>query len=133
MTERAAYIGRIRNLARSVAQSYLDEPRAARLPDGAEGLGRRGRSRSSQKKAGMMPHDAQPLLVELFVEELPPKALKALGEAFAAGIAQAACAHAAWLADDAAVHARTRRRGAWPCTSPTCAPRPAPTRACRRS
>ena len=28
------------------------------------------------------------LLVELFVEELPPKALKALGEAFAASLAR---------------------------------------------
>ncbi len=28
------------------------------------------------------------LLVELFVEELPPKALKTLGEAFAEGIAE---------------------------------------------
>jgi glycyl-tRNA synthetase alpha chain len=28
VTERAAYIGRIRNLARSVAASYLDSPRA---------------------------------------------------------------------------------------------------------
>ena len=35
VTERAAYIGRIRNLARSVAQSYLRQPRAAGLPDGA--------------------------------------------------------------------------------------------------
>jgi glycyl-tRNA synthetase beta chain len=31
--------------------------------------------------------EARPLLVELFVEELPPKALKLLGEAFAAGLA----------------------------------------------
>jgi glycyl-tRNA synthetase beta chain len=31
--------------------------------------------------------DARDLLVELFVEELPPKALKRLGEAFAAGLA----------------------------------------------
>ena len=29
---------------------------------------------------------AKPLLIELFTEELPPKALKKLGEAFAAGI-----------------------------------------------
>ena len=29
------------------------------------------------------------LLVELFVEELPPKALKKLGEAFAAGLVPA--------------------------------------------
>jgi len=33
------------------------------------------------------------LLVELFVEELPPKALNALGEAFAGGVAQALKAH----------------------------------------
>ena len=35
VTERAAYIGRIRNLARSVAQSLLREPGAFGLPDGA--------------------------------------------------------------------------------------------------
>ena len=29
---------------------------------------------------------AKPLLIELFTEELPPKALKKLGEAFAAGV-----------------------------------------------
>ena len=33
---------------------------------------------------------AQNLLVELFVEELPPKALKKLGEAFAAALAKKA-------------------------------------------
>ena len=33
--------------------------------------------------------DAKNLLVELFVEELPPKALKKLGEAFASGLAAA--------------------------------------------
>ena len=33
--------------------------------------------------------DTQNLLVELFVEELPPKALKKLGEAFANGLATA--------------------------------------------
>ena len=50
VTERAAYIGRIRNLARSVAQSYLDEPRAPRLPDGAEGVGRRGRGAARRRR-----------------------------------------------------------------------------------
>lgn len=30
---------------------------------------------------------SQPLLVELYTEELPPKALRKLGEAFAGGIA----------------------------------------------
>jgi glycyl-tRNA synthetase beta chain len=33
--------------------------------------------------------DVKNLLVELFVEELPPKALKKLGEAFATGLATA--------------------------------------------
>ena len=42
VTERAAYIGRIRNLARAVAASYLDSRAPTRLPDGATGLGRRG-------------------------------------------------------------------------------------------
>jgi glycyl-tRNA synthetase beta chain len=36
-----------------------------------------------------MPDTTKNLLVELFVEELPPKALKKLGEAFAAGLAAA--------------------------------------------
>ena len=36
------------------------------------------------------------LLVELFVEELPPKALKRLGEAFADGLADGLRASAAW-------------------------------------
>ena len=34
-----------------------------------------------------MSHPVKNLLVELFVEELPPKALNKLGEAFAAGLA----------------------------------------------
>ena len=34
------------------------------------------------------------LLVELFTEELPPKALRRLGEAFAAGIAAGLASHA---------------------------------------
>ena len=40
VTERAAYIGRIRNLARAVAQSLPGQPRAAGLPDGAARVGR---------------------------------------------------------------------------------------------
>ena len=35
---------------------------------------------------------AQNLLVELFVEELPPKALKKLGESFAAALAESLAA-----------------------------------------
>ena len=33
-------------------------------------------------------HTTSPLLVELFTEELPPRALRALGEAFGYGIAE---------------------------------------------
>jgi glycyl-tRNA synthetase alpha chain len=39
VTERAAYIGRIRNLARKVAQQLSGQPGAPGLPDGAQGLG----------------------------------------------------------------------------------------------
>ena len=41
VTERAAYIGRIRNLARSVAQSYYDSRERLGIPDGAARVGRR--------------------------------------------------------------------------------------------
>ena len=96
VTERAAYIGRIRNLARAVAQSYLRQPRAAGLPDGAAGLGRRsaGPARAEEGRLSMTTH--KNLLVELFVEELPPKALKKLGEAFAAALAERPARRRAW-------------------------------------
>jgi hypothetical protein len=78
VTERAAYIGRIRNLARAVAQSYYDSrERLAGLSDGAARVG------GADAKEGGVIMTTQNLLVELFVEELPPKALKKLGEAFA--------------------------------------------------
>ncbi len=53
VTERAAYIGRIRNLARSVAQSYLRQPRAARLPDGAARRGPTKWSRAIDEEGGL--------------------------------------------------------------------------------
>ena len=74
VTERAAYIGRIRDLARSVAQAYyesrkrLDFPMAPR--EWVEQLS--GESRLSNATRN--------LLVELLVEELPPKSLKQLGD-----------------------------------------------------
>ena len=40
VTERAAYIGRIRDLARSVAQAYYESRRAAGFSDGAARVGR---------------------------------------------------------------------------------------------
>src|SRR5690606_31849492 len=51
-----------------------------------------------------------PLLVELFTEELPPKALKALGEAFAAGILQGLKARGLAAADASMQAFATPRR-----------------------
>ena len=52
VTERAAYIGRMRNLARSRRAGLPRQPRAARLPDGAARVGRRGRWRSWREEGG---------------------------------------------------------------------------------
>ncbi len=73
VTERAAYIGRVRALARAVAQAYYDSREKLGFPDGA-GLG-------DGEEAAAAPR-AQTLLVELLTEELPPKALDALGRSF---------------------------------------------------
>ena len=64
------------------------QPGAAEVSDGAEGVGRRDLGRTGQE-GGVM-STTQSLLVELLVEELPPKALKRLGDAFAAGVARRA-------------------------------------------
>ena len=50
VTERAAYIGRIRNLARSVAQSYLDSRARLGFPMAPQGLGRRGRCATAARR-----------------------------------------------------------------------------------
>ncbi|MGE5026852.1 MAG: glycine--tRNA ligase subunit beta, partial [Betaproteobacteria bacterium] len=56
---------------------------------------------------------AQNLLVELFVEELPPKALKKLGEAFAATLAESLVAQGLAKANAAVTNfASPRRLGA---------------------
>ena len=52
VTERAAYIGRIRNLARERGEELPRQPRAPGLPDGAEGLGRR-RARPDREEGGL--------------------------------------------------------------------------------
>ena len=77
VTERAAYIGRIRTLSRAIAQSYYDSRERLGFPM----LGATGDAGGRVNGAGV-------LLVELNTEELPPKALKSLSEAFAAGIAK---------------------------------------------
>ncbi len=88
VTERAAYIGRIRNLARSRGAELPRQPRAAGLPDGAAVPGPTKCWRSSPEEGERRRmNSTRNLLVELFVEELPPKALKKLGEAFAGTLA----------------------------------------------
>ena len=54
--------------------------------------------------------DAKNLLVELFVEELPPKALKKLGEAFAALLADGLKARGLAAADAAVTAYASPRR-----------------------
>ena len=71
VTERVAYIGRIRNLARSVAASYLDS--RARL--GFPWRLKPGLMKSSNNSItkGCLSMSTANLLVELFVEEPPPR------------------------------------------------------------
>jgi glycyl-tRNA synthetase beta chain len=64
------------------------------------------------------------LLVELFVEELPPKALKKLGEAFAATLCDTLKAQGLAAADSAVTPYASPRRlavqvPAWPPRPPT--------------
>ena len=91
VTERAAYIGRIRNLARSIAQSYYESrerlgfPMCEPAPKSDEADA--GHLVAPIARAGHEPGmSGQTLLVELLTEELPPKALARLGAAFADGI-----------------------------------------------
>src|SRR5205814_3919323 len=66
------------------------QPRPPRLSDGAQGLGRRDDRAASQEGglSTMSTMTTKNLLVELFVEELPPKALKKLGDEFAKNLAE---------------------------------------------
>ncbi len=85
VTERAAYIGRIRTLSRLVAQGYVESREALGFPMLPPEL-RKDRRMSAQGRpsangpeahsAEGSPVSAMNLLVELFTEELPPKALK---------------------------------------------------------
>ncbi len=87
VTERAAYIGRIRNLARSVAKSYKESRRRLDPP-----FPMAPRAWADEAIAQMDKEEARAmtttrnLLVELFVEELPPKSLKKLGDSFCRSI-----------------------------------------------
>ncbi len=88
MTERAAYIGRIRNLSRARgAEPTTTSPRAARLPDARQSRAVR-RSRLSEDDDAAIPEKKPPCWSNCSAEELPPKALQKLGEAFAEGAAR---------------------------------------------
>jgi glycyl-tRNA synthetase beta chain len=111
VTERAAYIGRIRGLSRLVAKAYYesrealgfpmlgnpmhpaaelisDEEEAAK-PAWAPSLRMERLSPDAQDNAAIydQPNEAT-LLIELLTEELPPKALARLGTSFAEGLVQ---------------------------------------------
>ena len=59
---------------------------------------------------------AQDFLVELGTEELPPKALKSLGEAFLAGVEKGLKSAGLTTCRPAT----TPRRAVWPCLSSAC-------------
>jgi hypothetical protein len=82
VTERAAYIGRIRNLARSIAQSYYDSRERLDFPMASREAVAELRARNAVKVMrrampvaceGRMMSETATLLVELLTEELPPK------------------------------------------------------------
>jgi glycyl-tRNA synthetase len=99
VTERAAMIGRVRNLARLVAQAFYDSRQAlgfpmtasqggaeTAVPSAAEPLVHEGaRLQAAEPEAGEEAGDA--LLVEIFTEELPPRSLQALSEHLGASVA----------------------------------------------
>ena len=138
VTERAAYIGRIRNLSRAVATAYVESREALGFPMLRPSTGRRrhghpvstvvGWSSTEQREGG--PVSEATLLVELFTEELPPKALKSLGRGVRGRPSPTGCATRGFLrAQNAAVTPfatprrlarRDHRRRAGRAGPPTC-------------
>ena len=92
VTERAAYIGRVRALARLIAQAYYESRERLGFPmvEAAAGAEiENPRLNDGQTGRTLQRRHRQRLLVELLTEELPPKALQALS----AGVSQCrACA-----------------------------------------
>ena len=114
VTERAGYIGRIRTLSRLVAQAYVESREALGFPDAARPSASGCRPLPGGR--GMTRRDhGELLVVELFTEELPPKALKRLGQAFADGSSRA-CASAA-SSPRTRRSRRSRRRAGSACRS----------------
>lgn len=84
VTERAVYIGRVRALARSVAQCYFESRQSKNFPrfrDSATAEPRKSSPRTKLPETDELEFTA-PLLVEFGTEELPPHAIPKLGAAF---------------------------------------------------
>ena len=104
VTERQRYILRVRALARAVAERLLRQPRGARAfpllrSEGTVPSDTGSEATVRMKKRPVNRHD---FLVEIGAEEMPPKSLVALGEAFrdgiVAGLDAAGLSHGAALA-----------------------------------
>ena len=83
VTERAVYIGRVRKLARSVAQCYFESRQSKNFPrlrDGAFAQPKTS-STTTELSAPNQVESSAPLLVEIGTEELPPQAVSKLGAA----------------------------------------------------
>ncbi len=82
VTERQRYILRVRTLAARVAQAYLASREALGFPMLKAPAAPAGSAPPGERMSTAR-HD---FLVEIGTEELPPKALRALAEAFVAGV-----------------------------------------------
>ena len=112
VTERQRYILRVRALARAVASAYFASREAQGFPmlrgkPRPRELSLRARRKGTSGDRRHRPHEEAPMnrhdfLVEIGAEEMPPKSLVALGEAFrdgiVAGLEAAGLAHGAALA-----------------------------------
>lgn len=83
VTERAVYIGRVRKLARSVAQCYFESRQSKNFPRLRDGAIAQPKSSSTTTEfsAPDQLESSAPLLVEIGTEELPPQAVSKLGAA----------------------------------------------------
>jgi len=87
---------------RSRSLSYGEDLQHSRPPETADARGAAGFSE--------VPQDVRPLLIELLCEELPPKALQALGLAFARAVRDGLAGHGLLSDDDALQDFATPRR-----------------------
>jgi len=85
VTERQRYLLRVRTLARGVAQAYYERRESLNFPMSSQ----QPSSESLPFEKGELEEDSsesRDLLIEIGTEELPPKALQGLSEAFSSGL-----------------------------------------------